>query len=594
MKNFILPFLFLALGLNAQDLPSYKAVLTEFYGQYMPRFSGPSEEVWEKRPDGWYYTIYDISDDQLKISKRLKFWNAETGLYQTLELQAAPEFRKPDGIVESFLRTASQTYLLQPFYGYADWEDDAIDWLEAIPKAERSLDQTYALARAYSSKATRLVEARSAIFQKAKKAYISDLSDRLSDEEYQEYIFYRKQAREGFLKLSERDPNYETPVGEPALKAAHEMMDAYLDLRLYYDYEKAKQVMTRNLYEGPILVEAINRLKACPKDAILFTNGDNDTYPLFFAQEFLNIRPDVRVLNHSLLNLASHSEFYRQEHGEQKAINFGMSSGLIDSEASKVLMFRPLDSSIVMGWNDFLELNKQEDLPALQELNGKAMLAARRYFKIDHQGQFYLVNCMNTIFRSDLLVLDIIHNNEVAICFDFLTPIGKMQGMEDYMLQKGPIFILDTAKKVGYDGKIGRIDREAFYDYLKGDFAFNHLKATGASAQAYAERTRALFATAISEFSFDSTQAGKIRELLNLLDKNLPSEEYPHSDQNSLVLAMAYYSIDQENKGGQIIAQLKRETEMRISVPRDEREGQAAEFLLDQIIRIEEMLEEAY
>ncbi|MDX1701432.1 MAG: hypothetical protein R3250_12485, partial [Melioribacteraceae bacterium] len=97
---------------------------------------------------------------------------------------------------------------------------------------------------------------------------------------------------------------------EKAVELDPTFLDPWFGLAIDYmsigNLEKSNEALRNLLEEKAINDEVIdynyNVISLLDRNAILITNGDNDTYPAWILTKILNYRPDVRIVNRSLLN----------------------------------------------------------------------------------------------------------------------------------------------------------------------------------------------------------------------------------------------------------------------------------------------------
>ena len=179
-----------------------------------------------------------------------------------------------------------------------------------------------------------------------------------------------------------------------------------------------------------------NLLNSCEPNGIIFTNGDNDTFPLWYLQEVENIRRDVKVVNLSLLNTPWYIE-QLMEHEPQ--LKFDFSNDMFSDDLYKIDPWYATESAFELCGKKFNDDESWNKLECELSVNGNLVSFNIRPTLI---GRLLRV--------QDYMILKIINdiNVERPIYFAATVAPNNQIGLDRYLSMEGMTYkiILDKDK----------------------------------------------------------------------------------------------------------------------------------------------------
>jgi hypothetical protein len=242
---------------------------------------------------------------------------------------------------------------------------------------------------------------------------------------------------------------------------------------------------------------AKNLLNSCAPNAILFTGGDNDTFPLWYAQEVEGFRRDVRVCNLSLLGTDWYIAQMKRATYESAALPVTLERNQFITGKNDIVPFYEMEQvKTGIDLNQYIKLIR-DDSPAIQVplttgqktsiLPSSVLILNLDKAAIDKAGfvpatlRPYLKDTLqwtigkSDLYKPDLIMLDIIANNnwQRPIYFSSTLSQANYLGLKDHMQLEGYAYRL---MPVGIQGASeGYVNADVMYKNMMTKMAWREM-----------------------------------------------------------------------------------------------------------------------
>ncbi len=252
------------------------------------------------------------------------------------------------------------------------------------------------------------------------------------------------------------------------------------------DHDRSGRYLARDV--------AFNYLNSCARDAILFTNGDNDTFPLWYAQEVEGVRTDIRVCNLMLLNTDWYINQMKWKTNESDPLPVTLPARkYYDGINNQVFIVEktrdPVDIKTVIDFVNSDNKSTKVQVSATELLDiipartiripvdREKVLASGTVKPADADKIVPYIDIKLTkssILKSQLIVMNILANNNWERPIYFVTGYhDDALGLEEYFQYEGLAYRLVPVKSENKSWiDYGRIDPDVLYDNVMNKFVW--------------------------------------------------------------------------------------------------------------------------
>jgi hypothetical protein len=347
------------------------------------------------------------------------------------------------------------------------------------------------------------------------------------------------------------------------------------------DHDRSKKTLARDL--------AKDYLESCAPNAVLFSFGDNDTYPLWYAQEVEGIRKDVRVINYSLLGIDWYINQLRYKVNLSDPIDVIWTADQIEGRKRDYIVYAPKPNIPDNRYYDLYDLMKnyvgsndpdkidnsrgealntfpvhKVSLPVDKDLvekngtvNAKDSVVSEVRFDIPR----------NQLLKNDMAMLNIIAASKWKRPIYFTSAFGEL-GFGKYLRKDGLSYRLVPVE--GDD-----INGDWMYDKVMHKFGFGNADVKGVYYDEENRRHMITIRTAYAELAGYLAAKGRkeeARQVLEKADKSILQENFPYGlvsrgnmhNRASLMFLQACYAADDKALAAKVNASVKKDLQQQI------------------------------